>query len=254
MRFIYLVAEAHPLWTICLYGVVAAVLFITSGTVRNSTYANCIYLVGFFGLNIFMASARPVTFTDPVEAVVQLLTALASAVIGALFNAVALKYSLGQMLTAFGRALTGDDQIKWRKTYDRAEAADKRGDTAAAAAIYRDELRSDPRDTEAHRRLGELLVRMGRPQEAAGEYRTVIELSEGEQRGAAAFRLAEILQDELGDSDGARAIYETIVRERPQSGHAEYARARLGTAPDVARGPAARAARAGERNEETHDD
>jgi tetratricopeptide (TPR) repeat protein len=149
--------------------------------------------------------------------------------VGLAFHGVPVYYCLMHFVRGVGRAAAGLDQIALSKSYDRAEGAESRGNLEEAAALYRQELDTDPEDTEARRRLAELLVKQGRAQEAVPEFETVVEqVADREKRYAATFRLAEVLEEELGRRQEAAELYRRIVEEDPRSRYAQYARSRLG--------------------------
>nr|NIO13606.1 hypothetical protein [Xanthomonadales bacterium] len=45
---------------------------------------------------------------------------------------------------------------------------------------------------------------------------------------AAAIRLGEVLEEELGDRAGAEQVYRAVLARYPRGEYAQYARARLG--------------------------
>ncbi|MHC4789411.1 MAG: tetratricopeptide repeat protein [Planctomycetota bacterium] len=214
----------YGFWILCGYGVAAAVLFTAVAKLRDSTLTLYAYLVLYVLLFGFYAPA-PVGRYGPFGVIVAIVHGL---IISA-FNGVALYYCADRFLGQLGRSLAGLNRIVLRKSYDRAEGAEARGDLEEAEALYRAELESDPADLVARRRLAEVLLKRGRPEEAARELRTVLERAEQrERRYAVAFRLAEVLQDELGEKAAAEELYFMIVREDPNGPHARYARSRLG--------------------------
>jgi TolA-binding protein len=73
-----------------------------------------------------------------------------------------------------------------------------------------------------------LFLGMGRPDSAAHWYRLVLDESgEGDLSRRALFALAEV-QQALGDSAAARAVYDRIVRDHPDSEFADRGRLRMG--------------------------
>ena len=209
-------------WTmaICIYGVVVAALFSAVGRLRESTLASIIYVTGFLGLNVQLSRV-----SDPGPGI---LLAAAAAFIGLIFNVVAMRFALARLLTALGRALTGDDALRYAKSYDRAEAAESRGDYEAAAGLYREAIAADARDAEAHRRLADALLKDGKPHDAGRVLKQLVDLcTDPEDRCGAIFRLAEVLHEKLNDERAAGELYELVSRDYANTRFDEYARGRL---------------------------
>jgi len=228
----YLVEHGFAL--LCLYGIAASLAFRYVEGLRQSAWAVGGYLALYWILFVpFALGAFPV-LGSPHGSVAAAASASATVLTGfirggvVLFvNAVALWYSGEYVLTALARALTSDSQIVVRKTYDKAEAAEARHDFETAASLYEQEIASDPEDHEAHRRLGELLVKMGRAREGAARLERALELAEqADERCAAAFRLAEVYHDQLDDPEQALRLYTLIARSHPGNRLARYARER----------------------------
>jgi len=230
MAAVFQFVTGHPLLLLCVWGLVASVAFRLWVELSDSKLAGGVYLLIFFALSYlyWVRTGGRLMGGGPLGAAFGVFILLAGWVLGLVFNAGALYYVAICFLGAIGRTLTSDDQVVVRKTYDRAEGAESRGDYEEAAALYRKEIGADPDDREAHRRLAELLLKLARKQEAVEELRRVMELSEGEEKlCAAAFRLAEVLGEELGREVEAADLYQMIVRDHPASSYARYARARL---------------------------
>jgi tetratricopeptide (TPR) repeat protein len=218
-------------WVMCAYGVVWAVLFALKGETRGKTVVHLVYLAGFAALGVFMSQGvfSGVGSAGGSFAVIgAVLFGLGLCMIPLLFNAVPMYLTMLHFIGAFGRGVAGLDQVVYTKTYDKASGAEARGEFGLAADLYRKELAQDPKDLEARRRLAEALVRAGRPEEAVTELRRVMEATESrEQRHAMAFRLAELLGEDLKRPGEAEALYRLIIQEEPQGKRAQYARARL---------------------------
>ena len=229
--------RAHSLFISCMYGIVAALAFHLSGTLRRSTIAYGVYLVGLMALVYQFAqiafAGMPSgggigavgfgVFFTVLFAVFKLLIILA-------FNGFALYSTMYHFVGKSGQFLTSDDRLVYKKTYDRAVGAEARGEFEKAAGLYRDEIEKDPKDTEARRRLAEVLIRCGRPQEAVVEFERTIGLCTAEDEEARChmtFRLAEVHQEQLHNAQAARELYEKLMRECPKNEYAQYARERL---------------------------
>jgi hypothetical protein len=124
-------------------------------------------------------------------------------------------------------AATGIDQMTVRKTFDRAEKAEREGDLDGALARYREEADRDPRDPEPVRRMAEIDLRAGRVTAALDEFRQALSLLErGEAQVVLSFRLSELLEKE-GAGEEARRLLERVEQEYPGTRFAEYAQERL---------------------------
>lgn len=212
----------HPAVTLCLYGAIAGGLFAASGTLRTSSMAHYVYVTVLAALIISLG------VRTPLSGLMSLMVLLAQGVIGIGFNIPALHCSLDHALTAVGRSALSDGDIKVRKTYDKADGAATRGDFALAAALYREEIADDPKDAEARRRLAEVLLRQGEPEQAVEELRKAMALfSEPHEQCTVIFRLAEVLREELKDDEAAAELYRNVLRQCPKGRHADYARERL---------------------------
>jgi len=100
----------------------------------------------------------------------------------------------------------------------RAEAAERAGDMEAARLGYLAAIEAAPRDPVAPRRLGLLLLRSGRPREAAAWFQASLAIVEDPEVyldfGAAV--------SALGSWDAADAIYSAALRLAPNSADARY--------------------------------
>lgn len=210
---------------IIVYGLVASFAFDASTRLRRSGFAMLGYLVGFLVLLQMFALSMRARGAMGLAGIANLAFMLFGMVIAVLSNGRAL-WTVGDALLI---ALTGPGAVEVRKTYDKAEAARERGDLEAAAGIYRQELEKEPQDTEARRRLAEILLEMDRTEEGVAELRALLKrLQEERPYCAAAIRLAEVLEEELGDRAGAEQVYRTVLARYPRGEYAQYARVRLG--------------------------
>ncbi len=224
--------RAHSLLIACVYGIVAALALHLSGTLRRSTIAHSVYLLGLMALLVQFSQVAfsGVASGGGIGVVFVVLIGVFKTLVILGFNSFALYCTGGHFVGKFGRALIGDDQIVYRKTYDRAAGAEARREFEKAAGLYREEIDKDPKDSEAYKRLADVLIRCGRPEEAVREFEKAIELcgaEDEEERCQMTFRLAEVHQDELHNSRAAQELYEKLVRECPNNQYAQYAKARL---------------------------
>lgn len=112
----------------------------------------------------------------------------------------------GNSLSDAKRWLFSEDQVRIVKTYDQAEAAEKRHDWERATELYAREVDADPTDLEARRRLAEVLIRRGRPGEAAAQISALLpQVGDPEMRLNLGFRLAD-LHAGLGDRGAAHEV------------------------------------------------
>jgi tetratricopeptide (TPR) repeat protein len=213
---------AFPL--ILAYGAVTSTLFGLLDPLRRSLLAVYLYLLGFGLLLVCLGSHNIGNY-----GIGGLFLTLLESPLVLVCNAVPLYLSMERLVTGTVRSVMGYDQMVFRKTYDRASGAEARGEWELAESLYRDELQDSPDDLEARRRLAEVLIRRSRADEAVRELEHVMESAEQkEMRYSTAFRLAEVLDDELGDQATAENLYRLIVQEDPRSKYARYARSRLG--------------------------
>jgi tetratricopeptide (TPR) repeat protein len=220
----------HAFGLLCLYGILWSVALRLTHTERPSGIPVVIYVFGFVGLFTAMGHAGAVAVAGSAGylAGFAFLFHVALICVALAFNAVPIIHVLGFVTSLAGRELTGLNQIVFPKAYDRATGAESRGDFEAAALLYREEIEADPEDTEARRRLAEILVRAGKPQEGTAELRALLQVvHDREQTGRLLFRLAEITDEHLHDRRQAVQLYERVIREHPKSKLAGYARMRL---------------------------
>ncbi|MFO8007700.1 MAG: tetratricopeptide repeat protein [Candidatus Brocadiia bacterium] len=212
---------------IIVYGLAAGFAFDESSTLRRNGFALLGYLLGLTVLfHLFALSVRA-GGASGFGGIANLIFLLFGVLITVAANGRALWTVGDSLLSGLIGGLTGSAEVGIRKTYDKAEAARERGDLEAAAELYREE----PEDTEARRRLADVLLEMGRTEEAVGELRAMLKRLEDERPYCAtAFRLAEVLEDGLGDRAGAEQVYRDILARYPRGEYAQYARARLGEA------------------------
>ena len=223
-----LFSSSAVLFILCAFGIASGITFLRMGRFKGMNLAYAAYLLAFVGLSYAYWKASFAGVRDVAVAGGVLFMFLGGFLLSCAWNGLALWCTAVHYLGVIGRAGMSDDQIVVRKTYDRAEGAESRGDYEGAAELYRKETDSDPTDREAHRRLAEVLLKMGSPREAVEELRSVLALSkEEEARCAAAFRLAEVLQDEMGDREAAADLYRMVLQDYPDSKYAGHARSRL---------------------------
>ncbi len=217
---------------LCIYGVVWALVLNAFRTERRSSIPYMIYFFGFVGLAVPASSwayggAMGAGGQMGVFAGVLVGTFLVT--VAFMFNAIPILFCVGQIVRVVGREAAGLDQMTRRKSYDRAEGAESRGDLDEAACLYREEMAADPADTVAPRRLAEVLVKATKPEEAVAALRDLLEqVKDPDEACSSMFRLAEILDEQLQDRRAAAELYGRIVKEHPKRRLAEYARQRLG--------------------------
>ena len=124
-------------------------------------------------------------------------------------------------------SLTGVSDIKVRKTYSKAEAAEKERNYEEAMGYYRKELERDPEDAEARRRLAELLHNTGNWDSALKTFRVAYTFEkEEENRAGIAFRIVDILLAKEEDLTALKEL-EHIKREFPNTQYARHATERV---------------------------
>lgn len=212
-----------------MYGALASVLLARLEWLRNWKPAHVIHLAVFVMLTVFYfrsSDLAPGGFG--LGAAISLAVVFLSYAIACAANAVAFACIVSHYFVGFGEWVMGYGDILRIKTYDRAEGAEARRDFEGAAELYREKIEEDPEDPEARRRLGEVLLKLDRAEEAEREFRGALEAAEElEMHSAIAFRLAEVLDETLGRPDEAAEMYRNIVDTHPESQHATFAKSRL---------------------------
>lgn len=210
------------------YGVAASAVFVMLPWVRRSKAAHAAYVVGFLLLSFWYWSGFTVPSSGGMAAGLDVAIGLLGFALCCAANALAWACIAGEYFVRVGRALTGLSQIARIKTYDKAEGAESRRNFVRAAALYREKIDEDTGDFEARRRLAEVLLKMKRSEEAVEQFREALELAEeDEDRCRIAFRLAEVLHETLGRIEEGAALYRTIITDFPGSQHAAFAKSRL---------------------------
>ena len=124
-------------------------------------------------------------------------------------------------------SLTGISDIKVRKTYSKAEAAEKERNYEEAMEYYRKELEKEPEDAEARRRLAELFFTTYDFDSALKTFHVAYTFEkEEEKRAGIAFRIVDILLAK-GDDLTALKELEHIKREFPKTQYARHAADRV---------------------------
>jgi len=117
----------------------------------------------------------------------------------------------GQILVALSGA---DEPVVFPKTYTAAEKAEAQGNFKRTIMLYRKELARDPKDLEARRRLAQVLMRDNQVEEAIGELRLAVIVSEDpDEEVELIMRVSDILLNTKLDFDTALADLD-IVRKK----------------------------------------
>ena len=217
-----------PFVLICGLGAVAAVLFHLRADLQRNVIVLGVYFALFASGCLWFVCSVGASISGPVGAIFALFTVIVGLGFALAMNAVSLWSFADCVIDIVMKTASGDIHIKVKRTYDRAEAAQARHDYETALSLYRKVLEDDPKDREAHRRIGELCLTMGRTEEATEALRRVIAASETENEWCAGvLRLAEVLGEELGRPGEARDLYESIIKRYPRGRHAGYACSRM---------------------------
>ncbi len=137
-------------------------------------------------------------------------------------------YAVGGLFDIAKRRALGDHRLAVQKTYDKAEAAEKKRDYGRALRIYDQALTEDPDDHEAMRRKGELYLVMGRIDDALGELRRVYGcLVDPEQKATVGFRIVDLLVAQKNNPESAKTFLTELVEKLAGTRFSELARARL---------------------------
>lgn len=121
-------------------------------------------------------------------------------------------HAAGSLFMAVRRRATSDSNIPEIRTYDQAEAAERRRDWETAERLYKAALAEDPSDLETRRRLGELAIRRGDLEAALRIFQSVLpRIPEREKKLALAFRMADLMAGPGKDPGGARVLLESLA-------------------------------------------
>lgn len=173
---------------------------------------------------IFMAQKGGQEIVGPGSAVSVLLGIVVGAFPWSGFMALALG---GNLKFLVSWALS-DDQLTVRPAYSIAEAAEARGEYAAAVAAYEKLADANPADPEPRRRMAEALLKAGRPRDAVEVLRQAMRIEDkpGEQF-LIALRLSEVLADDCADVREAVTMLEAHLERHPDAHGAAFARQRI---------------------------
>ncbi len=132
-----------------------------------------------------------------------------------------------ELIFEAARRAKGDHLLVVEKTYDQAEAAEKRRDWDTAERLYRAEVDGDPADAQARIRLGEIYLKLDRVDEATLLFAAALPLlDEPEQQGPLAFRLSEIYS-KSGKLEQAREVLSAAVSDLAGTRYEAFAQKRL---------------------------
>ncbi|NUN47337.1 MAG: tetratricopeptide repeat protein [Candidatus Brocadiae bacterium] len=121
----------------------------------------------------------------------------------------------------------GDRTMPVEPTFDRAEAAERRGDSEGALDLFRDAVQRHPGHPETRRRLGEAFLKAGDVDQGIAELRTALGLTEDPERKIlAALRVVDLLVGKKKDLFNAGLILQEIERDYAGTKVGELARAR----------------------------
>jgi hypothetical protein len=120
---------------------------------------------------------------------------------------------LVSLLTKFAQdALDGmvdpKSSVVVKKSYDEADKAEARHEYDRALELFEAERERDPQDSEVRTKIGNLLARLNRFEEAAAEFSSILEMEDPDEKDVVygALRAADILDSNLGRKTDARAI------------------------------------------------
>jgi tetratricopeptide (TPR) repeat protein len=213
------------------YGVAMTAAFYYAPQVRDRKLVHLGHVVVFFVLAFFMWRQE----FKPVEAGAGMppllfLTGFLMSVVCLLLSGYVFIYMVRFYVEHAQTTLMSDHQLKVPKTYDKAEAAERRMDYETAAALYKIEIEDDPEDGEACRRLAEVYIKVGDFRSALSQFNRAIECNlERDRKCAVLMRMADLHAGYLGDIDAAIDTLQTIIHQYPTSKHADYAKVRLRT-------------------------
>lgn len=218
------VVAEHPLISIVIYGCAATAAFQVSGRAQRSAILQSLYVFSLFYLYAVYGSVAMGRASHPVA----ILWIALLGFVALVFHMKPLAACASNLIDGIARVCSGTEGIVRIRSYDRAEGAVARGDLDGAVLAYHEYLAEDPKDAECHRRLAELLLRKGDTPDALGEFERVVQLAgDNDAKARGLFRLAEVYQENVGDTAAARQMYLGILEECPKTMQAQYAAQRL---------------------------
>jgi tetratricopeptide (TPR) repeat protein len=120
------------------------------------------------------------------------------------------------------------DDIKVPPAYSQAEAAASRKDFEEALRLYRKAAEEYPDEPEPCRRIAELYLTMGRPDDAVRAFRETEERQpDPRDKLLTVFAIVETLADVKKDLPGAIEILERFLTQYPDVKGREYAEGRI---------------------------
>jgi len=158
------------------------------------------------------------------EGVFTLVAIPVACIFWAPFVAFVVVHTLSRMV----RALLSLDHIRVRPGYSEAEAAAARGDLERAMALYRRGAQAHPEDPEPHRRIADLYLRLGRPDDAIRAFRQAQDREpDPNDQLLIVFAIAEILADGKDDPAAALRVLEEFLDQYPQVRGRAFAEERI---------------------------
>jgi len=134
---------------------------------------------------------------------------------------------IGDFFMRARSVMMGDDRMTVEKSFDRAHKAEKEGDLEGAYRLYAEERAKDPAAPEPLRRMAEIRLQQGRAEEALSHLRDALPLAPSpEERAVLSFRISDLLL-RLGRTQEARSELESTARELAGTRFEKYARERL---------------------------
>jgi Flp pilus assembly protein TadD len=114
---------------------------------------------------------------------------------------------------AFDGMIDPKSSVVVRKSYDEAEKAEARHEYDRALELLEAERSRDPKDSEVRTKIGNLLARLNRFEEAVAEFSSILEMEDPDEKDIvySALRAADILDSNLGRKVDARTVLDTAL-------------------------------------------
>ncbi|HEU4339682.1 MAG TPA: hypothetical protein VFS19_06400 [Planctomycetota bacterium] len=214
---LWLAGAALLFWTVCG--------FLSASSRDNPRGIIVIGLVTLVPAFLIVVAAAMGAVGNPMFGLVLVIVVLIPAV---LLLLPWLSHALGEAVEGIGRAATGVESMKLRRSYDAAEKLmfEKKFDDAereflAGAAI-------EVEDPEPLRRAGEASLAAGRVEGAVRHFRGALaKIKSEEDRASLGIRIAELEERRLGDRAGARRTLEQLLPDLWPGKWGDYVRERL---------------------------
>lgn len=220
------------IWLIILYAYCVALLILTKLEL-NFVYSKLFHYFTFIGLVLLVgitlsqSGAASTPFYGAALAMAFFIGT--SIVVPALLLIPYLAFLIGHYFEVFWYGtFTGISGMKTDKTYDKAEAEEKKRNYDKAMEIYKQYITEDPNDLEAKRRMAEIFYIKGQYDVAVKEFKEIIPLiKDTEIKVMLIFRVSDILVEKPNRVEEAKILLKRVEHEFEGTKFSRFATNRL---------------------------